>query len=97
MGAPKDYQRYAMRCLEVARTAPDSRARSFLSKWLKRGEGSLNRGRALRAVKATFQFQNQTEATKEGGFWRMAANLLTRTRRGGWVNFAKLPELLRKQ
>lgn len=30
MGALKDYQRYAMRCLEEARAAPDSSQRSFL-------------------------------------------------------------------
>jgi hypothetical protein len=43
----------------------------YLSKWLKRGGGSLNRARALRAVKAVkatlIRFQNRTEATKEAG------------------------------
>ena len=29
MGAPKDYQRYAMRCLEAARTAPNSAPQAF--------------------------------------------------------------------
>ena len=40
----------------------------YLSKWLKRGGGSLNRARALRAVKGDIiRFQNRTEATKEAG------------------------------
>jgi hypothetical protein len=30
MGSLKDYQRYAARCLEEARTTPDSQHRAFL-------------------------------------------------------------------
>ena len=60
-----------MRCDALKRHAqpPIPATGLFLSKWLKRGgERSLNRGRALRAVKATFRFfrfQSQTEATRE--------------------------------
>jgi hypothetical protein len=57
-----------MRCDALKRHAqpPIPTTGLFLSKWLKRGGGSLNRGQALRAVEVTFRFQNQTEAIKEG-------------------------------
>jgi hypothetical protein len=46
MGAHKDYQQYAARCLQEARSAPDSQQRSFLVEmaqaWRKLAEQSTN-------------------------------------------------------
>jgi hypothetical protein len=46
MGALKDYQRYAARCLQEARVAPDSQQRSFLVEmaqaWRKLAEQSTS-------------------------------------------------------
>jgi hypothetical protein len=46
MGTLKDYQRYAARCLQEARSAPDSQQRSFLVEmaqaWRKLAEHATN-------------------------------------------------------
>jgi hypothetical protein len=42
MSTTKHYQRYAVRCLQEARTETDSQPSPSWSKWPRRGVGSLN-------------------------------------------------------
>ena len=62
MGAVEDYQRYAARCLQEARAAPDSGIGLSWSKWLKLGASSPNTRPPPTFVNQTLW--NQIEATE---------------------------------
>ena len=67
MGTTKDYQRYAVRCLQEARTATDSQHRFFLVEMAQAWRSSLNM-RPLMEIRPIVRLPNWIEATKAASF-----------------------------